>query len=90
MNGEEKALSLALKHQARVQHRAYARVKKARKALLEADNCTHPEEHRVDYRWEHDNGYGRQKWITGVRCELCGAKQSWKSMNSNWWKEQYD
>lgn len=40
--------------------------------------CTHPEEYRGEYRWEHDNGYGRQRWVTGDRCGLCGAKRAWK------------
>lgn len=25
-----------------------------------------------DYRWEHDNGYGRQTMNTGKRCVFCG------------------
>jgi hypothetical protein len=25
-----------------------------------------------DYRWEHDNGYGRQSMTTGKRCVFCG------------------
>jgi hypothetical protein len=42
-----------------------------------AADCDHPIV--VDYQWEHDNGYGRQKMITGEQCTLCGAKRPWKA-----------
>lgn len=32
-------------------------------------NCDHSE--TEDYKWEHDNGYGRQTMITGKRCVFC-------------------
>lgn len=32
--------------------------------------CDHSQ--TEDYRWEHDNGYGRQSMHTGKRCVFCG------------------
>lgn len=29
------------------------------------------------YKWESDNGYGRQRWITGQRCTYCGYVDLW-------------
>ena len=29
-------------------------------------NCKH--KYTVEYQWEHDNGYGRQTMISGLRC----------------------
>lgn len=38
--------------------------------------CDHP--HTTDYVWEHDNGYGRQTQISGLRCRFCGWVDLWK------------
>lgn len=32
--------------------------------------CDHSE--TTPYVWEHDNGYGRQSSMAGVRCVFCG------------------
>lgn len=60
---------------------AERRFEEAHAAAVEV--CEHPESYRVDCTWEHDNGYGRQTMVTGSRCNLCGAKQSWKG-SSGW------
>lgn len=44
------------------------------------DGCVHPGEFVEEYRWMHDSGYGRQSWVTGLYCRLCGRKKSWKDM----------
>lgn len=77
---DDTAHACSLEYKAR--QRALAAVERAKEALLAA-GCTHPVAYLVDYQWEHDNGYGRQKWITGQRCRLCGAHQSWKG-SSGW------
>lgn len=43
------------------------------------DGCAHPAEFVEEYKWEHDNGYGRQTMITGKRCKLCFATNNWGS-----------
>ncbi len=57
--------------------RMQAAVEAARKELV--DGCDHPPEFVVDYRWEHDNGYGKQSWVTGKRCEICESTNNWGS-----------
>lgn len=32
-----------------------------------------------DYRWEHDNGYGRQSMNAGKRCVFCGWISLWNN-----------
>lgn len=68
----------------------YARL---RKALVRAEQalrayeaelvpiCDHPSEYVREYRWEHDNGYGRQTIINGKRCSICSAIKHWPSSN---------
>lgn len=37
--------------------------------------CDHSEVE--DYKWEHDNGYGRQSDHVGKRCRFCGWIDRW-------------
>jgi|WetSurMetagenome_2_1015567.scaffolds.fasta_scaffold12484_4 hypothetical protein len=37
----------------------------------------------TEYRWEHDNGYGSQHWISGKQCLSCLKVCLW-SNSSNW------
>lgn len=68
--------------------RARDRKQKAAQALgealdrLRAEGCDHPAEHRRPWKWEYDNGYGRQSWADGERCDLCDMHKRWVS--SNW------
>ena len=55
--------------------RAVAAVKRAREELVA--ECPHPPAHVAQFRWEHDNGYGRQHWREGLRCTLCGKESRW-------------
>lgn len=41
--------------------------------------CDHSES--KDYKWEHDNGYGSQSYITGKRCVFCGWIDLWNRNN---------
>ncbi len=34
--------------------------------------CTHPEKYRNMGKWEWDNGYGTQKWLSRWWCDICG------------------
>jgi hypothetical protein len=54
----------------------------ARAQILEF--CTHPEEWRRAYKWEHDNGYGRQHMREGIRCGLCLAEQAFPGPYASW------
>lgn len=55
-------------------------------------NCKHPAEFVTTYRWEHDNGYGRQSMHTGYLCTICRARDPWqdkrfiaeKDFNTDW------
>ena len=58
----------------------YAKYNKAEAALLDvllAEGCDHYK--TKEYTWEHDNGYGRQSKVVGIRCVHCGAEKSWNS-----------
>ncbi len=44
---------------------------------LKKAGCTH--KYTEEYSWEHDNGYGRQKMLHGLRCKLCRKVQHWGS-----------
>jgi hypothetical protein len=60
----------------------------ARRAILEY--CPHPPERRTTYRWEHDNGYGRQSIHTGEQCGLCMARNRWPgSSYPSWYLEEW-
>ena len=50
-----------------------------RKSL--ADKCVHP--NPENWKWEHDNGYGKQTMIDGLRCKYCGAEKRW--LSSSYW-----
>lgn len=62
-----------LRQQALSSARYAAKIKAAR---ARNTRCTH--KYREDYKWEHDNGYGRQTMITGERCLSCDARNAWK------------
>ena len=61
----------------------YAAFRAAQVALIESGTCQHPADRRTSYRWEHDNGYGRQSWHTGHMCQLCEAKDPY--MSGSWY-----
>lgn len=42
--------------------------------------CTHPPEKCEDFKWHH--GYG--KYVTGLRCTVCGKYNAWKLSGSTW------
>lgn len=43
------------------------------------EGCEHPVTR--PYRWEHDSGYGSQKWIDSEQCTLCLKKRPWPTMS---------
>lgn len=77
MRAAERRVAEALAHEARVCAEAEERVWLARKAL--GNKCQHPPEHVVESPWEHDNGYGRQSMIVGLRCVLCKARKDFQA-----------
>lgn len=80
----EEALAYAIE-QSEISAKIHSkRIERLRKQL--GKDCRHPVEHRHDFQWEHDNGYGRQTMITGVYCRLCKAEQHWKG-HGLWHKE---
>lgn len=80
---KEQRAYLRLQEKTRTQIKALeAKLEAAR--IAAAKSCQHPVEAREDYRWEHDNGYGRQSWVTGERCTICRHQRSWKG-SSTWW-----
>lgn len=40
-------------------------------------NCDHSQ--TEEFKWEHDNGYGRQSMNTGHRCIFCGWVKYYKT-----------
>lgn len=59
-------------------HKANQRVSALRQEL--AADCQHPPEFVVEYRWEHDNGYGSQSMCTGRTCQVCGVKDPYRRL----------
>ena len=61
----------------KARHRSSERFEKKLAAAKEAlgNSCSHPPEVQVKFVWQHDNGYGRQKLLPGMRCELCGYRK---------------
>lgn len=47
--------------------------------LLRVTGCDHTG--AESYKWEHDNGYGRQTKIEGKRCVYCGFVDHWNRGN---------
>jgi len=80
MTGEEQDLANAIQNYREVLKDARKHLDTARENLC--DHCTHPEAYVTTYTWEHDNGYGRQSMIEGLRCELCLKRKPWKTMGS--------
>jgi hypothetical protein len=44
-------------------------------------SCKHPIAFIREFTWEHDNGYGRQKRLTGKECSLCRCRNYWDSQH---------
>lgn len=58
-------------------------------SLLKKDlsvNCDHPEDFVSPYRWEWDDGYGKQKMMDGKRCTICLKVKRWDS--SSIWSDE--
>lgn len=53
---------------------------------LSEKDCSHPV--TQEYEWEWDDGYGKQKWMKGLRCLWCGKKNSYPGSSTLWWKEE--
>lgn len=81
LDAYERMITVYEAEKARVDKRFRMRIAAARIKL--AENCDHPAKFVTEYNWEHDNGYGRQKWIKGKACGICGARQSWADF-SGW------
>lgn len=58
---------------------------RAYKAKL-ALTCDHPDAYVEDWKWEHDNGYGRQNWNIGKQCTICHATKSYTS-DTRWCRD---
>ncbi len=74
--------------------RAQARARKAQQAREAARmavlaSCPHPPEYRREYKWEHDNGYGRQHMQTGEQCKICLACCAFPGPHQIWHLEEY-
>jgi len=59
--------------------RRYAKKIKELRDRVNEEGCEHPVTR--PYRWESDNGYGRQRWIESEQCTLCLKKRPWPSMS---------
>jgi hypothetical protein len=58
----------------KISKKHYAETEALLKEIIEI-GCDHS--NTTDYRWEHDNGYGRQSNIVGKKCIYCGWIDSW-------------
>lgn len=72
----------------------YEKIDLIRKAEIEplrkqlAVDCKHPIEHIIEFNWEFDDGYGRQKWNKGKRCTICNSEKHYE-MSYNWVKPEH-
>lgn len=88
MNAQEQVILKLLAKRGKLQ-RAYwkrekeidAEIEAARKELGKA--CSHSETEA--FRWEHDDGYGRQSMCNGLRCLICGRENRWPGIGSRSW-----
>lgn len=78
---EKQRALLELRREIRLLSRAEADLVTELKA-----ECNHPASHVEDYHWEHDNGYGHQRRITGKSCKLCRARKYY-TLGGNWTHE---
>ena len=63
----------------------FSKYQKLEAALLDvliAKGCDHRK--TEEYKWETDNGYGKQSIVTGIRCKYCHAEKSWGDHQSYW------
>lgn len=87
----EQALIDARNHEALDRARALQRVRDKHAPIiakleqkLAKEGCTHPTNAHESFTWEHDNGYGVQKWLPGVKCTLCGKLNHWPGHSTLW------
>lgn len=78
----ERRLLKAMESERNSAKRWAAKVKEIRELVI--PNCTHSKVE--EYRWEHDDGYGSQKRMTGLQCVLCDAKKPWGLTMGQWIK----
>lgn len=79
MKKAETDLLKALEARKRAYKRWDEKIEKLRAAIKD---CTHPV--TDEFKWEHDNGYGRQKMLPGLRCKLCLKENRWPGMSQLW------
>lgn len=58
------------------------RVLSLKARLAVSGKCSHQSVR--EYDWEHDNGYGRQRWCKGLECNICGLRNSYPDSSTNW------
>lgn len=78
--------TLSEKQKALLELRREIRILSRAESNLVADlqlECNHPDAHVEEYRWESDNGYGRQTQMTGRFCTLCRARKYY-TLGGSW------
>ena len=86
MDRLEIAVASAIIRERRSAEKYKKKTEEARKAL--GKRCSHPQDHVVEYKWEHDNGYGIQHWMTGLRCTLCLKRCPYPGKYGSWYDSQ--
>jgi hypothetical protein len=74
MNQHQKNLLEKMKMKRIKASKLIAEAEEFRKQVIK-EGCDHSI--NSPYKWEHDNGYGKQTKIDGFRCDVCGALDSW-------------
>ena len=74
-SGCRECLDVHVEYWTGVGQAALDKVTTARAALR--SNCSHEIRYTAPYRWEHDNGYGRQRMVDGEYCKACGKEWPW-------------
>lgn len=64
--------------------RAFHKRERALETAIKAEqkklrSCSHSM--TESFRWEHDDGYGRQSMNDGLRCLVCGKENRWPSLS---------
>lgn len=81
MKKVEKELLALIERKNKYDVRTDRQIEVLRKKLVESGLCKHG--HARPYQWMHDDGYGRQKMLDGLRCDLCGFDDKWPPRDEN-------
>jgi hypothetical protein len=85
LNEDEHALLRAEASRGKAAAKWDAKIKVMRVAITKT--CRHTQ--TTEFKWEHDNGYGRQSQHVGLRCVFCLKVNRWPKVGPDRWEQEY-